>query len=235
VQAFTDRPDRQVSWQSPQQLVDDWSSYGFDETPPNASVVVGSAAAGDKPVALELADPTWDAGTATLTYQASILGDPGQQADLPTSFGQVSVFVDSGIDGSNLGMVQIWATLASDTDTVTIDLDSGMSIGSFFQYGTIAQYCNVEESGEATSACTAAWQVHGSTLYLSGSRSDYLGQVPAPFVTTKQVTFGSVMVPGTALTGTAALSSGATLSLVGPNGTPVPVTGGAFSVDVNPG
>ena len=33
VQAFTDRPERQVSWQTPQQLVDGWSSYGFTQTP----------------------------------------------------------------------------------------------------------------------------------------------------------------------------------------------------------
>lgn len=232
VQAFTDRPARQVAWESPQQFTDAWASRGFEQDPPNASVALHTAKAGELPVVVELTSPTWDAGSSTLTYKGSVVGGTAGTPALPASFGEVSLFVDSGSDGTNLGMVQVWATLASDTDSVTITLDDGMALGSLFQFGTITQYCNFAQQGQATGECTAAWQVNGHSMTLSGSRATYAGSVPAPFVTTKAVTFGTVMVPGSTLTGTAKLSSGATLSLVGPNNTPVPVSNGSFSVDV---
>lgn len=63
VQAFTDRPQRQVAWEDPARFVTDWASRGFGAEPPNASLTLHAAAADELPVTLELSTPTWDAAS----------------------------------------------------------------------------------------------------------------------------------------------------------------------------
>jgi hypothetical protein len=98
VVAFTDRPDREVSTETPAEFVGLWDERGFADTPPNAALDLGN----DDIVVVEITDPTWDVDTSTLTMGATVL-DPdttasGQTAttgDLPASFGAVSLFVDA--------------------------------------------------------------------------------------------------------------------------------------------
>jgi hypothetical protein len=235
VQAFTDRPQRQVAWEDPEQFVADWSSRGFAAVPPNASLTLHAAKPGELPVVLELSTPTWNASSSTLTYAASVVDRGAEKTTVPATFEGATLYVDSGSTGQNLGLVQIWATLAQDSDSVQIVLDTGMSLGTTFQFGTVASNCNTFDNGTTTTSCTAAWQVHNRTLMLNGSRAVYNGTVQGPFVTTQGVTFGTVLVPGTNLTGTATLTSGATLQMVGPDNTPINIPSGPFAVPVSLG
>jgi hypothetical protein len=232
VEAFTDRPAREVSTETPQQFVDDWPARGFDTDPPNASIALHSAAAGEVPLVVELSSPGWDASSSTLTYRAKVVGGgSGPGATLPATFGGVSLFVDNSPASTNVGLVTIDATLATDQDSIQLTLDPGMATSTPFQWATTTHYCTVE-SGAGTANCTGAWQVNRNVIELNGSRQVYFGTVPAPFLTTAGVTFGAVVVPAQDLTGTATLTPGATLTITGPDKQPVTITNGAFSVPV---
>lgn len=170
-----------------------------------------------------------------MAYRASVVEPRAEKSTVPTSFAGATLYIDSGPGGQNLGMVQISATLAQDTDTVQIVLDPGMSLGTTFQFGTIASNCNTVGNGSGTGSCTAAWLLHGNTITLNRSRPSEGSQPPGPFVTTQSVAFGTVFVPGTTLTGTARLTSGATLQMMEPGNPPVTITSGPFSVPVGIG
>lgn len=98
VVAFTDRPDREVSTETPGEFVERWDERGFADVAPNAALDLGN----DDIVVVEITDPTWDADTSTLTVAATVLdpdttasGHTATTGDLPASFGAVSLFVDA--------------------------------------------------------------------------------------------------------------------------------------------
>lgn len=102
--AFGDRPARRAERLPTAGLIDDWSTLGFDDDPPNAAVTV-SADGREQTAVVVLRDPTFDAGSGTLTFATEPVADDGgapfghggQPIDaLPASFGAATLFVDAG-------------------------------------------------------------------------------------------------------------------------------------------
>lgn len=99
---FSDRPARDVRVVPTGEFVAGWDGL-FGDDPPNAAVVLAAADDRRDTVVVELADPTFDASTSTLAYQVRVLQDVDaagvEAADavaaLPSSFADVSVFIDN--------------------------------------------------------------------------------------------------------------------------------------------
>ncbi|MEZ4504540.1 MAG: hypothetical protein R2848_01470 [Thermomicrobiales bacterium] len=102
---FSDRPARIAGSVSTERFLEllDFSS----DDPPNAALVIDTESGADV-VILELTDPVYDAGDATLTYIAKILdvdvlessgygfeSDPLGPDGYPAEFGPASLFIDS--------------------------------------------------------------------------------------------------------------------------------------------
>lgn len=99
---FSDRPDRIVGNLPTDQFLD---GLGFSpENPPNAAIVAQTDA-GEDILVVELLNPVWDGAARTLTYDVRVLADyqddglghlaeQQEGAELPTSFGHTSLFID---------------------------------------------------------------------------------------------------------------------------------------------
>jgi hypothetical protein len=99
---FSDRPARIVGAVPTATFL---ASLGFTPTDPPNAAVVAQTAAGEDILVVELFNPTYDEGAATLTYAARVLAEyagerfgalPARRADddLPASFGPTSLFID---------------------------------------------------------------------------------------------------------------------------------------------
>lgn len=100
VTIFTDRPDRLASTLSKEDLVQQWASFGFNQSPPNAAIVVHDAPVNQNALVVELSDPQI-VGTS-LQYMARVLPAPegtfaqfGTDDGLPTNFDRASLFIDN--------------------------------------------------------------------------------------------------------------------------------------------
>lgn len=138
VTQFPDRPLREAYAVPTQQLVDRWSEW-FATSPPNA---VLSFVAGDDPnprvVVLELGQPTYDPGAATLTFPARHIhrerldessgsAGAGTSVTAPSTFASGSLFIDSA-DTSG-------AARAGQSTATTKKL-YGMAVGNWQKYRT---------------------------------------------------------------------------------------------------
>jgi len=109
---FSDRPERITGLARTQPFLD---GLGFtSENPPNAAIVAQTESGEQDVLVVQLFNPVYDAGAATLVYEARILADYGgrglahlaqQQTDyeLAASFGEGSLFIDDcpDIGGDN--------------------------------------------------------------------------------------------------------------------------------------
>jgi hypothetical protein len=100
---FSDRPERLTGLLPTAELVAQWPFE--DETPPNAALAISNAE-DDGPTVLigVLSNPTWDAASATLSYDFSMLSDDipaGSPTPVPSSFDAATLF----IDGANRGII----------------------------------------------------------------------------------------------------------------------------------
>jgi len=104
---FSDRPQRIVGTTQTAQFL---AELGFDPAdPPNAALVIAQNDGTTDTMVLELLDPAYDKASATLTYQVKVLeGYDTTQAteagfmeqpltadEVPATFGQCSLFIDS--------------------------------------------------------------------------------------------------------------------------------------------
>jgi hypothetical protein len=104
---FSDRPERIVGAVDTQRALD---MLGFDgDDPPNAALVFAVNAEETDIIVLELTGPAYDAGSATLTFTATVLEGidqltgtsvgfeeaPLTSETIPTEFGAASLFIDS--------------------------------------------------------------------------------------------------------------------------------------------
>ncbi len=110
---FSDRPERIFGEGPTDQFID---TLGFSTfNPPNAALVTNDADGNEDTLVVELIEPVYDAGAATVTYGVNILSDyegsglahaTGQQADedLAPTFGNASLFYRRlpGPDGMHL-------------------------------------------------------------------------------------------------------------------------------------
>jgi hypothetical protein len=100
---FSDRPYRIVGDAPTQQFLD---GLGFSpENPPNAALVTYTEDGTQEVVVVELMEPSYDEASGTLTYGVIVLEEyqgeglqhvaaQQQDAELPGSFGHVSLFID---------------------------------------------------------------------------------------------------------------------------------------------
>lgn len=72
----TDRPHRSAGTIDDQAFVDRWAVEGFATDPPNAELVIGSGKDAQR-IAVELANPSYDADAGALSYAAQVLPEPG--------------------------------------------------------------------------------------------------------------------------------------------------------------
>lgn len=123
---FGDRPARRAERLPTAALVDDWATLGFDEDPPNAAVTVETDE-GPQTAVVVLRDPSFDAGSGTLTFATEpvdgeggeLLGFGGSPVDaLPASFGRATVFVDvsGGSAQSQQGEIEVFGVPEGDYD-----------------------------------------------------------------------------------------------------------------------
>lgn len=104
---FSDRPKRIVGTTLTDQFL---VELGFDPAdPPNAALVIAQDDGTTDTVVLELFDPAYDKVSATLTYRVTVLEgydstqeteagfaeQPLTAAEVPATFGQCSLFIDS--------------------------------------------------------------------------------------------------------------------------------------------
>lgn len=105
VTTFTDRPLRVASSVDVTDFLDNWNGGDFESDPPNAALVLTHGKTNRDTFIVELADPSYDRSTATLTYEVTLItGKPaGRLAELaddvdedpPASFGRASLFIDA--------------------------------------------------------------------------------------------------------------------------------------------
>lgn len=100
VVAFTDRPDRLASTLSNEAFSQQWASFGFNQSPPNAALVVHDAPVNKNTLIIELSDP--QIAGETIQYTASVLPTPGgtfaqfgADEELLTNFERASLFIDN--------------------------------------------------------------------------------------------------------------------------------------------
>ena len=97
---FSDRPERLTGLLPTAELVAQWPFE--DESPPNAALAISNAEDTGATVLIGvLSNPTWDAGTGTLSYSFSMLSDDiaaGSPIPLPGAFENATLFIDGGID-----------------------------------------------------------------------------------------------------------------------------------------
>lgn len=109
---FSDRPDRIVGTSPTPQFLE---GLGFsDDNPPNAALVVETAAGESVVAVVELFNPIYDPTVPTVTYEAAVLADwqnsaelgftaaPADLAALAPSFGAAHLFIDDCRDGDIL-------------------------------------------------------------------------------------------------------------------------------------
>ena len=93
---FSDRPDRITGLLSTADLVSQWPFA--DESPPNAALAISTATDMSAQVLIGvLSNPTWDAGSATLSYEFLLLADDipaGSPISVPNSFDSATLFID---------------------------------------------------------------------------------------------------------------------------------------------
>jgi hypothetical protein len=116
---FSDRPERITGLAPTQPFLD---GLGFtSENPPNAAIVAQTESGEQDVLVVQLFNPVYDAGAATLVYEARILADYGgrglahlaqQQTDyeLAASFEDGSLFIDDCPNGTDMcwdGCIQV--------------------------------------------------------------------------------------------------------------------------------
>jgi hypothetical protein len=98
---FSDRPERLTGLLPTAELVSQWPFEG--ESPPNAALAISNAKDDSATVLVGvLSSPEWSPGSATLSYDFSMLTDDipaGSPTPIPDSFASANLF----IDGSPLG------------------------------------------------------------------------------------------------------------------------------------
>lgn len=132
---FSDRPERIVGTVPTERFL---ATLGFlPDNPPNAALVTDSG--GDEDVlVLELFNPAYDADAGTLTYDARVLEDyqeeglqfvaeRQQDAGLPDSFGQTSLYIDNCNDINS----------CYDTDLNVVGPVPGAPIGTCWQWSAL--------------------------------------------------------------------------------------------------
>ena len=126
VLVFNDRPNRGAAHLTAADFVAEWDGLGFAADPPNAAIT-GTAADGTAvDVAVELTDPTWDAGTRQLAVSARTIGADRDIA-LPDRFEEVSLFIDSASS-------TITVNLTNPTDMSLLVIDSRSTADPEWEY-----------------------------------------------------------------------------------------------------
>jgi hypothetical protein len=119
---FSDRPERLTGLLPTAELVAEWPFE--DETPPNAALAISNAEDASATVFVGvLSNPTWDAGSATLSYGFWMLSDDipaGSPIPVPSSFEAATLFID-GSDPLHRGVIV--ANLSGQDITVVVDRD----------------------------------------------------------------------------------------------------------------
>ena len=93
---FSDRPERLTGLVPTAELIAQWPFEA--ESPPNAALAISNAGDASTQVLVGvLSNPTWDAATATLSYDFSMLSDDIPAATptpIPSSFDAATLFID---------------------------------------------------------------------------------------------------------------------------------------------
>ena len=115
---FSDRPQRATGHMPTTQLVDTWTiggNFSFAQDPPNAAIEVANSSGTDRTVIVKLSSPSYHNSTSAVSFIATILPitqnvsgrlsifNPSKSSSLPQSFGLVTVYIDDGDGGCNLG------------------------------------------------------------------------------------------------------------------------------------
>jgi hypothetical protein len=215
VTVFTDRPRRVVREQRLRRFVKEWTELGFGADPPNAALsITGAPTARDVHV-LELSRPRLSAGGRTLRFRARPLGGKpdgalrrfaGRSDGVRVrSFGPAALFVDSSGQ-------QVAASFQ--INAITSDRPAVINFSNALIAPT--PQLDVDVTGPAS-------YVMAQDIFAVGAQS--------PAAVNATVSLGlTVAADATRLTGSADFPAGATGSVTIGNGTPVPISAGAFSV-----
>ncbi len=120
---FSDRPDRLVGSTPTAAFLD---GLGFpEENPPNAAILTRNPNGDSNMAVVELFDPVYDAETATLTYDISVLEHWEDSTDL--AFTQTPV--DVGTIGETFGSAHLFIDDCADEDITCVTSNSDGLLG----------------------------------------------------------------------------------------------------------
>ena len=215
VTVFSDRPQRVVREQRLRSFVNAWSGLGFGGDPPNAALSIPGAPTARDVLVLELSRPRLGAGGRTLRFRARpVAGKPdgslrrfAGRADRASvrRFGPASLFVDAS--GQQITASFQLTGIASGTPAV-VNFTNAMIDST---------------TGIAVNVTAPAEYVMGPDIFFVRAQS------AATLDATVSLPL-SVAAGETRLLGSADLRAGATGSVTIGTGSPVPLSGGDFSV-----
>lgn len=235
VTSFADRPRRSAGSETTRAFVKNWGrSFGDDA--PNAALEIEGAPRGRDVAIVELRRPRYDARARTLTFairaiaaravrgDRSALAGYAARADRHariTSFGRATLFVDAGADtvpavvaftippGASAGVTLSNATFAYDAEGIFL--------------ADILTPPSVNQNGVASTS-VGAGQLSASTIRLQASTG------PGGGVQTDFIAGIELPADGSAVTGTATLPAGATLTIAWPGQSGQTIANGAFTL-----
>ena len=111
---FADRPDRSVEVIATATITEQWDEM-FASSAPNAVLVEHEPDGPTDSLVVILSSPDLDIATGTLSYNIEVLADedhPDSISELtgnvhnepPTEFGDVTLFIDDGVEGASVGI-----------------------------------------------------------------------------------------------------------------------------------
>jgi hypothetical protein len=215
VTVFTDRPQRLVGEQGLRRFAKGWRRLGFRADPPNAALSIAGAPSARDVHVFELSRPRLGPGGRTLRLRARPLaGKPdgglrrfaGRTDRVRVrSFGPVSLFVDSS--GQQIAASFQIEAIASDRPAV-INFSNALIAP--------APQLHIDVTGPAD-------YVMAQDIFAVGAQSTAAVDATVSLAL-------NVAADATRLTGSADFPAGATGSVTIGNGSPVPISAGAFSV-----
>ncbi len=97
---FTDRPDRDSGILETGNFINSWSSFGFDEVPPNAAIIAHDGAGLAETAVVTLSNPQYDTKNRVMMADISFVAaapkfTPAQGSEI--DLGKLSVFIDDAV------------------------------------------------------------------------------------------------------------------------------------------
>ena len=155
VTVFTDRPMRAASRITLRDFVDSWEMFGFDTDPPNAAIAFD----GDRDVVVTLRAPQLveEMRSTALEFGYSVLAG---QPDLPATFTQPTLFVDS---------VGSASTLWTSTGTNGVSVEATMSVFGIWGVTLAAMVIPPQQPAALVNSYLTAYLFDGQILDPSDS------------------------------------------------------------------